>query len=170
MEINNTAKKAYNDIIKVISKSSNSSDLLVGFDVLLQFSLLQVAINDDEFNNDECEFITSICQYGDLITFMNNSYLLNYTWKDFLVFPVNQTKTIMDIVSGGISVINKGLREILITAASKDKDLVSNLRDNIYIILNELSLIDGREFSEFDMKDGCLILDFLLDINISKFN
>lgn len=84
------------DIIKQAER--NGSDIqfdrkifMCQFDSLLQYSLLEYAINDDYLDYDELTFIKDITKYADFISYINSHYENSITWDD--IYHANETSS-----------------------------------------------------------------------------
>lgn len=100
------------------------------FDVILQLSLLNVAISDDDFSDIERQFIEKITQYGDLVDWINQNFdKFEVSWDH--IYSMSES-----VLGELIEAIHEGAHDVFVQFFSMVV-LLDELSDNNY--LNEIT-------------------------------
>ena len=143
------------DIIKQAER--NGSDIqfdrkifMCQFDSLLQYSLLEYAINDDYLDYDELTFIKDITKYADFISYINSHYENSITWDD--IYHANETSIRDWLLRNRVYMDNIkeqfALSFALVDGLDRDPDLIEHFTKDIFQIFAALAREDGYVSSE----------------------
>ena len=176
------AKAAYKKCINDLTVMGNATEqvmakkgkkfetriLLNQFDVLLQYSLLQVALADGTLAGEELTFIMDLSQYYPLPEFFKSVGYKNATWQ--VIYNTNEQK-LNDIVAEiKDSVVKLSEDFINIFSAydsAADHNYFEDLKRNVGLIIAATCQADGKA-EEREIKNGCLIIDAMAKINQLK--
>ena len=70
------------EICKKYDLDYSASDLIRRFDIILQMTLLQTAVGDNDFDRLERVFIEEITSCGDVLDWINGECDTNFTWEN----------------------------------------------------------------------------------------
>ena len=91
-------KKMSKDVSSEIKKSNlKIKDTAVLFDIVLQYSLIQVAISDSDFNINEMIFISKLTKRGDLLKFLKATKKIDITWDDLYRCSIEGIKNYLNV-------------------------------------------------------------------------
>lgn len=173
------AKVAYKDCINDLTvmgmateqimakrgKNFETRILLNQFDVLLQYSLLQISLADGTLAGEELTFIMELSQFYPLPEFLKTIGYKNATWQ--VIYNTQENKLSSIVAEAEDAVIKLSLDFINIFSAfdsATDYDYFEDLKENVGIILAATCQADGRaEAREFNK--GCLIIDAMAQIS-----
>lgn len=173
------AKAAYKDCIndltvmgkateQIMAKKGKKFDtriLLNQFDVLLQYSLLQLALADGNLAGEELSFIMDLSQYYPLPEFLKTVGYKNATWQ--VIYNTQEQKLSGIVEEIEDSVIKLSLDFINIFSAfdsATEYDYFNDLKENIAIIMAATCQADGNAEAR-EIEKGCLIIDAMAQIN-----
>ena len=111
--------------------------VLEGFDIIIQYSLLEVALIRREYNKDDCDFIRSLVGKDAIMHFLNDVNESHRSWDDF---NENNYPEFVDYIEHAKEHANEtasDLGEVFGTFArlTKYPESFKILRDNIFAIL-----------------------------------
>lgn len=144
LELIRSARSSYNDaqndiidLTKELQRNNNSVSLkqnLLAFDGLLQLIMLNVAARDGIFLKAEKDFITQLCDYGDIMQ------MAGYSWDAFLRLDSAGLKNV-------VSTVNTKVMDLLSATFSPYYELgydkIIDLEANVSNICHCLACIDG---------------------------
>ena len=169
-------KWCYNDVkamAKLVSRTFTNIDpkiTTIKFDIILQYSLLQIAVADFDFDSNELIFIRDLTEQGDFVEFMNAGAKTNFSWNDF--FNTNII-SIREILRDTYDLMNELSEEFVAVFALCDKvtehDFLADLEKNIFLIISGLSIMDG-EITKSECNESCLIIESINRIRDLKNN
>lgn len=183
-KIFNGCKKIYDncyDMVEVMSSSIktfmalkgvtdyNPEVTLIKFDVLLQYSLLQIATADYEIDRNELIFIRDLTKKGDLVNYLNSLGGDQITWDTIYRSDVLEIRKLLDLLKKEIVKLSKEFIMVFATCdlATPQHDYLSDLSENIICIIVGLTSMDGKVESSETGAD-CLILHTLNEIKKIK--
>ena len=146
----------------------NARYTLNQFDILLQYSLLQMALADGFLHENEVFFIKEITQYADLCDYLEDCGYDDVTWKKIYNTRESTLNRILDDVQDDVMRISKDF-VVLFTVfdAATDYDYLKDLINNISKIAYALCAADGNA-EKIELNNGCLIIDVLAEITVKK--
>ncbi len=144
LELIRSARTTYNDaqndiidLTRELQRNNSSISLkqnLLAFDVLLQLIMLNVAAKDGIFLKSEKDFITQLCDYGDIMQ------MAGYSWDAFLRLDSAGLKNV-------VSTVNTKVMDLLSAAFSPyyelDYDKILDLEAKVSNICHCLACVDG---------------------------
>lgn len=157
--------RATEEIMERQGKKFNTRILLNQFDVLLQYSLLQLALADGHLAGEELSFICDLVQYYELPEFLKSVGYKNATWQ--VIYNTQEQKLNSIVSEIENDVIKLSLDFINIFAAfdsATEYDYFEDLKTNISVIIAATCQADGRA-EERELGNGCLIVDAMAKIN-----
>ena len=146
----------------------NSKLLCKNFDIILQFSLLQIAVADNDLDSKEVVFIRDLTINGDLIEYLNSLVENKIDWETVYNADVFELKGLLkDIEPLMESLSNDLATAFAICDASTVHNYVSDLKTSIMTIINGLGKMDG-DFSYLEQHADCLIVRVISEIENKK--
>lgn len=146
----------------------NSELLCKNFDIVLQFSLLQIAVVDNDLDSKEVVFIRDLTINGDLIEYLNSLVENKIDWETVYNADVFELKGLLkDIEPLMESLSNDLATAFAICDASTVHNYVSDLKTSIMTIINGLGKMDG-DFSYLEQHADCLIVRVISEIENKK--
>ena len=146
----------------------NSELLCKNFDIVLQFSLLQIAVADYELDSKELVFIRDLTINGDLIEYLNSLVENKIDWETVYNADVFELKGLLkDIEPFMESLSNDLATAFAICDASTVHNYVSDLKTSIFVIVNDLGKMDG-DFSYLEQHADCLVIRLASEIERRK--
>ena len=151
------------DSMKKAGKPFDPELTVMKFDIVFQYSLLQVACSDNELAKNETAFIRDLTEYADFCDFLSadNGEYKDVTWEKLMSFNANEAEDLLDIVEDRVrSVSEEVINVFAICDKATKHDYLSDLSDNVFGVISGLALADGDEDSE-DLKKNILIFECL---------
>lgn len=146
----------------------NSELLCKNFDIVLQFSLLQIAVADNDLDSKEVVFIRDLTINGDLIEYLNSLVENKIDWETVYNADVFELKGLLkDIEPLMESLSNDLATAFAICDLSTIYNCVSDLKTSIMAIINGLGKMDG-DFSYLEQHADCLIVRVISEIENKK--
>lgn len=146
----------------------NSKLLCKNFDIILQFSLLQIAVADYDLDSKELVFIRDLTINGDLIEYLNSLVEYKISWNTIYNADVIELKGLLkDIEPLMESLSNDLATAFAICDASTVHNYVSDLKTSIIVIVNGLGKMDG-DFSYLEQHADCLVIRLASEIERRK--
>ena len=146
----------------------NSKLLCKNFDIILQFSLLQIAVADNDLDPKEVVFIRDLTINGDLIEYLNSLVEYKISWNTIYNTDVIELKGLLkDIEPLMESLSNDLATAFAICDASTVHNYVSDLKTSIIVIVNGLGKMDG-DFSYLEQHADCLVIRLASEIERRK--
>lgn len=148
----------------------NSELLCKNFDIILQFSLLQIAVADNELDPKEVIFIRDLTMNDDLIEYLNSLVENKIDWETVYNADIFELKGLLK----DIEPLMKNLSDDLATAFAIcdgrtifKSNYVSDLKTSIVTIVNGLGKMDG-DFSYLEQHADCLLISLVSEIERKK--
>ena len=157
--------KATEQVMAKKGKKFETRILLNQFDVLLQYSLLQVALADGTLAGEELTFIMDLSQYYPLPEFLKTVGYTNATWQ--VIYNTNEQKLNGIVKEVEDSVVKLSQDFINIFSAydsATDYNYFNDLKRNISKIIAATCQADGNSETR-ELNKGCLIIDALAQIS-----
>ena len=146
----------------------NSKLLCKNFDIILQFSLLQIAVADNDLDPKEVVFIRDLTINGDLIEYLNSLVENKIDWETVYNADVIELKGLLkDIEPLMESLSNDLATAFAICDATTAHNYVSDLKTSIIVIVNGLGKMDG-DFSYLEQHADCLVIRLTSEIERRK--
>lgn len=146
----------------------NSELLCKNFDIILQFSLLQIAVADNELDSKELVFIRDLTINGDLIEYLNSLVENKIDWETVYNADVFELKGLLKDVEPLMESLSNDLATAFaICDLSTIYNCVSDLKTSIMTIINGLGKMDG-DFSYLEQHADCLIVRVISEIENKK--
>ncbi len=146
----------------------NSELLCKNFDIVLQFSLLQIAVADYELDSKELIFIRDLTIKGDLIEYLNSLVEYKISWNTIYNTDVIELKGLLRDIEPLIESLSNDLATAFaICDASTVHNYVSDLKTSIIVIVNGLGKMDG-DFSYLEQHADCLVIRLASEIERRK--
>ena len=139
------------------------------YDILLQYSLLQVAVSDSSFDRNEVIFIRDLTVQGDFVNYMNAVTKTSVTWDTLYHENADQLKSVLRQIEPLFVMLSNEFIELyaLTDAATPNKDYVAELEQKTAAIICGLAAIDGH-ISESELEFNPLIMNVIFKIEQRK--
>lgn len=119
------------------------------FDIILQYSLMQVAVSDNDFHQNEMVFIRDLTQQGDFVNYINTIAKTHLTWEGLLNSNV---KDIRDVLNSLLPLMRDLSNEFVTVYSICDKatdyNYLDDLKQSVLAIILGLSVMDFDASSE----------------------
>jgi hypothetical protein len=176
------AMNAYNEIINDLSSAtmafkryadSNNIDYnpkitLIQFDILLQYSMLQVALGDRYLDKREISFIENITKYSDFCDYLRHHGVEDVSWNTLYNANEDDLNECLNIIKKEIIDLSRDFISIFsIYDATTDYNYLTDLKKNVLTIIIAVCQADGRAEKE-EFENGCLILSVVNQIEKEK--
>lgn len=176
------AKGAYQDCINDLRKMAKLMDGVVSqrgidyepksvlrdFDILLQYSMLQVAVADDILTKDEIQFIQNITAYGDFCTFLSAVAKYEITWEGLYYSDESDIKSVLNDMNDIIHMLAKTfITTFAVVDSATEYNYLADLKRNVTIMILATCKADG-EIEDSEFSNGCLIIDIVEEIENRK--
>lgn len=146
----------------------NSKLLCKNFDIILQFSLLQIAVADNDLDPKEVVFIRDLTINGDLIEYLNSLVENKIDWETVYNADVIELKGLLKDIEPLIESLSNDLATAFaICDATTAHNYVSELKTSIIVIVNGLGKMDG-DFSYLEQHADCLVIRLASEIERRK--
>ena len=142
------------------------------FDIVLQYSLLQVAVSDFDLDVNEVIFIKDLTKQGDIVSYLNaiEKDAKYPSWDELYNSGAkNVRKWLRDIESDMKQLSEEFVTVFALCDAITEYDYLSDILKQIAAIILGLAMMDGDPGSE-DLKENILILEALNEIAERKKN
>ena len=159
MEIYNKALEAYERSTELVlrlfkvakAKKVTPSDFSIdkameNFDVLIQYSMMQVALSDKEFSYKEVKIIEKLSKYCSFVTFLNNLGFKDVTWDKLAFITPKVLQSIMDKIKTNVQNINKDFIEYFtfVDKATPSVDYSKELYEYMIAIMSAVIISDRK--------------------------
>ena len=168
----------YNEIEKAILKMGEASQdvfkdekgtkspeyFMFSFDILLQYSLLQLAAMDNKIDPLEVLFIKNITKYGDFARILSKKYNEELDWTVFLNNDPTRVKKLLKDEEPAIRNFMKNLVFMLAMFVSKlGTEIIKGFVENVSALITALVKIDADE-SEGEFVGKIYLNQFVNDV------
>lgn len=141
---------------------------VIKFDILLQYSLLQIASADYEIDRNELIFIRDLTKKGDIVNYLNTLSDSQISWDDIYQGDILDLRGILDSIKDRIKKLSKEFVMVFATCdLATEHNYLADLTRNINCIIVGLAAMDG-EITSTEMNSDCLILKALDEIKKIK--
>ena len=174
------AMEAYEDAVKLVGNMFDAvaesvhfaygkRGALERFDVLLQYSLMQVALNDGYFHIEEAKFIRDIAQYCDFCDFLRKHGFDDLTWQEIYDSDERRWKRVLDDARDDVISLSNDFVAIFATvdAVTASHSYIDDFYNYMLAIISAIVVADGN-YDEEEIFGGCLILDRIESIKKLK--
>lgn len=118
------------------------------YDVLLQYSLIELAASDEHASGTELAFINSITNYGDIVRVLNAKHKTDLTWEAIVVSDNASLRRLLDAWRPAVDdICEEFTNDFALVDAIIPQDLLKTFVDRTASILSCLMSIDG-DFSD----------------------
>ena len=153
-------RKAFDTLRSVYRLSTTPSKrppsaYLADFDILLQYSMLEVAFNDGEFERPEMALIRDISEYEDFCDYASQKCNTSITWDALFSLSLRDFKDLKKGLYSDIEQKEESLLQLFVSVPdlSTIENLLPNLRYSIMGILETVARADG-EFDNYEISAG----------------
>ena len=173
-EIRTKALGAYEDALKLLSGVFQAHKEyidpkfepeagLVRFDVLLQYSMMQVALFDNQLDAEELKLISELSKFANFCDYLTAKGYKDVTWEVLLNADANQLKDIIKQYEGDMVQLNQEF-VVVFTQADiiiKEADLLQLLTNDVLFMLHSVAISDEKYAEDEVYKADCLIFKAL---------
>lgn len=172
-KVMDTAQKIFQVLWEVAENKSISVRTLTNeFEGLLQYSMMQVALADGDFDIEEVKLIRDLSDSFDFCDFLNQKNYKNVTWQMIYNTDEETLQSIIDDyrdeminyknnISTTFAIVDAGVTQV---------DFLEILKDNTLTLLCCLASADGDFNKSEIINSHCLILDTIYDMEQHKNN
>lgn len=176
------AKTAYRDCISDLTvmgdavatiqakqgKKFDTRILLNQFDVLLQYSLLQIALADGTLANEEACFIRDLAENSDLTELLKKLGYDNASWQTIYNTEESKLSSILKSIEQDVMNLSKDIVSVFAGYdAANPHDYFADLKNNIAIIIAATCQADGKS-EACELNEVCLIIKVMAQIKMLK--
>lgn len=159
-----TMGAATEEVMAKQGKKFSTRILLNQFDVLLQYSMLQIALKDGYLANEELSFICSLAKYYALPDFLKTVGYSNATWQVIYNTQEQKLNSIVAEIKNDVAKLSMDFINIFSAFdAVTSYDFFEDLKDNVATIIAAVCQADGKT-EEREYRSGCLIIDAMAAI------
>ncbi len=135
------------------------------FDALLQFSLIEMAIADKDFDLEEVKFIRDLSRYCDFCEYLNQTGGSSISWNDLYNAKISTLNKLLETCKTEMAKLNQEFVSLftIVDKAITELDLISMLKDAIFNIFTALAGADG-DYSKKELRGDYLIFIALMAI------
>ena len=134
---------------------------IMKFDLVLQYSLLQVACSDYDLAQNEIVFIKNLTKFADYCDYVSSVANKSLSWSDLLGSDITAVRSLLRTTDEDMLELSK---EVVAVFSLYDKateyDYFTDLKNNVCGIIASLSIMDGDATSE-DYNQDILIFSCL---------
>ncbi len=177
-DIRNKAFEAYKDALnllsavfdahkKFIDEKHDPEAAIARFDVLLQYSMMQVALYDNRLEVEEVKFISELSHFANFCDYLKSKGYKDVTWEMIANAKEEQLKQILANYQGDMVNLNQEFvyaftqADILVT----DQDLLQELTNDVLYIMHSVAISDEKYDEAEVYKADCLIFHALQAIH-----
>lgn len=156
--------KAAADVFKDEKGTKSPEYFMFAFDILLQYSLLQLASMDNKIDPLEVLFIKNITKYGDFAGVLSKKYNEELDWTVFLNNPTDKVKKLLADEEPSVKSFMKNLVFMLAMFVSKlGEEIIRGFVENVSALISALVKIDADE-SEAEFINKIYLNKFVNDV------
>lgn len=135
------------------------------FDVILQYSLLQVGLANKCLDKNEVIFITDIAKYGDFCQYLKAFYNVETSWNEINSLNESVIQNVLNVTGESVFKIGQEFIKVFIVFdhATEDTDFAGIMLQCLAKIVYATMLSDGN-VERNELNNGCLILDIFGNI------
>ena len=169
----NTATEMFQFHQQSMANEGKNFDVRVGLnqlDVIIQYSMLQVALNDGNLDENEVGFIKSMSQFCDFCDYLNQAGYRGVTWDVIFNTDENSLKEVLEESKKSvISLSEDFVRIFSLIDAMTEHNYLDDLYKNFCAIIAGIMQADGKAYKE-EVSNGCLLVDLINVVNEQKQN
>lgn len=141
--------KVFKDAKSALQKGGKDVDIrfLMGeFDVLLQYSMMQVALEDNYLHEEEVIFIKGMARYFDYCDYLKAKGFDEITWEDIYYTKESVLQDLLDNTKEEMIKLSQEFLTILtlVDVAIKEISLAKDLLLHLFAILSAVAYADGN--------------------------
>ena len=131
---------------KLVKEGFDVKKALNNFDVLVQYSLVEVALSDKKFSSNELKFISEFHRFYSFIDYLEALGFKDVTWKKLYVIDEKSLKSIMEKIKAHVKLINKDFVEYisLIDKYTPNHDYSKDLYDLMVPVISGVIVSDQK--------------------------
>ena len=171
VEVMNTATEMFKFHQQSMANEGKNFDVRVGLnqlDVIIQYSMLQVALNDGNLDENEVGFIKSMSQFCDFCDYLNQTGYRGVTWDVIFNTDENSLKEVLEESRKSvISLSEDFVRVFSLIDAMTEHNYLDDLYKNFCAIIAGIMQADGKAYKE-EVSNGCLLVDLINVVNEQK--
>lgn len=161
----NDVKNMAQLIEKVLKSAGQKYDYkitLKQFDIILQYSLLQIAVADNNIDKNEVSFIRELTTYGDFCNYLSVGTGKKIDWDDILYASESLIKSLLDKIQDAIiELANEFVAMFVAVDKTVDEyDFLADLKRNVITIMMAACQSDG-ETRKDELAGSCLIISVI---------
>ena len=163
----NDVKNMAQLIEKVLKSAGQKYDYkitLQQFDILLQYSLLQIAVADNDIDKNEIAFIRELTTYGDLCNYLSITSGNKIEWDTILYASESVVKSLLNTLE---TPIKRLADEFMAMFVAVDKaveyDFLGDLKNNVTAIILAACRAEGEARRE-ELTQSCMIIYVINEI------
>ena len=161
-EATNTIEEMFNMFKLALANKGSSFNVrteLNGFDVLLQYSMMQVALKDDYLHVEEVKLIRDLSKYCDFCDYLNQRGYRNVTWQMVLNTDERTLKSILSDYQDDMINLSKDFIAVfsLVDKAIVERRYLDELKDQVAKIIGAVAYADG-ELDDTELSGSCMII------------
>lgn len=140
----------------------NPEEILIKFDIILQYSLLQIATADYEIDRNELIFIRDLTEKGDLVNYLNSLGGTPISWDTIYHADVLEIRKFLESLKKRIADLSQEFIFVFTTCDldTPQHDYLSDLTADVLCIIDGLASMDGKIERSEEMAD-CFVLHVL---------
>ena len=169
-DIRNKALGAYEDAIslldnvfkahqKYIDPKFDPKAGLCRFDVLLQYSMMQVALYDNQLDREELKLISELSKFANFCDYLTAKGYKDVTWQNLLNANADQLKQIIAEYAKDMVDLNQEFVYVftVVDIQVTEADLLKQLTNDILFMLHSVAVSDEKYAEDEVYKADCLI-------------
>lgn len=134
------------------------------FDVVLQYSMMQIALADNTLDSNEINFISTLSKYCDFCDYLNQRGFENVTWEVLSKVDVKGIKEVVEkAYDEMISLAQDLIGVFAFIDAQTEHDYLSDFSHDVINIMTAALASDGS-ISEAEKQQGAVIFGLLNSI------
>ena len=160
--------KTYNEGEEFRGNTEFKNDYNLGlFDILLQYSVLQLALNDGKLIDERVEIIEGVARHASLPKIIAGK-LPNFNWMTFTDVKPEEAYASLALIEEQIGYVIRDFNQRLAMYKAVSGDTLEGFIPCVKHFLEMIMCASG-EFNEIKLEDPCLILD-LLDSGLDYYH
>lgn len=167
----NTATEMFKFHQQSMANDGKNFDVRVGLnqlDVIIQYSMLQVALNDCNLDENEVNFIKSMSQFCDFCDYLNQAGYQGVTWDVIFNTDENSLKEVLEESKESVISLSEDFVKVFsLIDAMTEHNYLDDLYKNFCAIISGVMNADGKTYKE-EVTNGCLLVDLLNAVDAKK--
>ena len=169
-------QKAYDNIMSMgtlvgMDKKNNVNVKVVtlSFDLVMQFSLLQIAAADLDFDRDEMKFIRGLTHHDSLMDIFNKTGQKNLTWDYLLKLKTDSLRELLRKYEPEFVKLSKEFTNVFafIDANTPQHNYTEDFKKQVNEIMEGLASLDGNA-DDKELRSSCVMKKALKNIEKMK--